>query len=134
MKFSKSKWLGYTFLVGLIPVLIRLLVAWIIATSWTVSPLAASDFVAFGLLLHISIINELEHIQARESERDWKTVHNVVSIIFIAIYSALYALTLIGEKNTNLIDANMMLRSVIVIALVSSLLVLTVVHRLSKLN
>jgi len=63
MKFSKSKWLTYTFFVGLIPVFTRLL-AWAITHAGAVSPLAASDFVYFGLVLHISIINELEYLSS----------------------------------------------------------------------
>jgi hypothetical protein len=131
MKFSKSKWLAYTFLVGLIPVLTRLL-TWITTTTGAVSPLAAADLVAFGLVLHISVINELEHLPARE--RDWKTIQNGTSLIFITLYSALYAVTIIGEKSTNLIDTTVMLRSSMVFAAISSLLSLSVFHRLSKLN
>lgn len=94
--------------------------------------MAAPDFVAFGLVLHVSIINELEHLPAKE--RDWKTIQNGTSLIFIALYSALYAVTIIGEKSANLIDATVMLRSSIAFASVSSLLSLAVFHRLSKLN
>jgi hypothetical protein len=130
MKFSKSKWLAYTFLVGLIPVLTRLL-TWGTTAVGAVNPLAATDFVAFGLVLHISVINELEHLPAKE--RNWKTIQNGMSLIFITLYSALYAVTIIGEKTANLIDATVMLRSSMVFALVSSLLSLSVFHRLSKL-
>ena len=131
MKFSKSKWLAYTFLVGLIPVLTRLL-TWATTTAGTVSALAAPDFIAFGLVLHISLINELEHLPAKE--KDWKTIQNGTSLIFITLYSALYALTIIGEKSSSLIDATVMLRSSIAFAAVSSLLSLSVFHRLSKVN
>lgn len=131
MKFSKSKWLAYTFLVGLIPVLTRLL-TWITTAAGVVSPLVAADFVAFGLVLHISIINELEHLPARE--RDWKTIQNGTSLVFITLYSALYAVTIIGEKSVNLIDATVMLGSSMAFAAVSTLLSLSVFHRLSKLR
>lgn len=130
MKFSKSKWLAYTFLVGLIPVLTRML-AWTTTTSGAVNFLAASDFVAFGLVLHVSVINELEHLPTRE--REWKTIQNGTSLIFIALYSALYALTIVGEKNASLIDTNVMLRSSIALSIVSTLLCLAAFHRLSKL-
>jgi membrane-associated PAP2 superfamily phosphatase len=131
MKFSKSKWLAYTFLVGLIPVLTRLL-TWAITTNGMVSALAAPDFVAFGLVLHISVINELEHLPAKE--REWKTIQNGTSLIFITLYSALYAVTIVGEKTPNLIDAVVMLRSSVIFATVSSVLSLAVFHRLSKLK
>jgi hypothetical protein len=131
MKFSKSKWLAYTFLVGLIPVLTRLL-AWATTTVGAVNPFAAPDFVAFGLVLHISVINELEHLPARQ--RDWKTIQNGTSLIFITLYGALYAVTIVGEKSVDLIDATALLRSSIAFATVSSLLSLSVFHRLSKLS
>ncbi|MBS1129426.1 MAG: hypothetical protein H6R16_428 [Proteobacteria bacterium] len=131
MKFSKSKWLAYTFLVGLLPVLTRLL-AWANTTTGMVSPIAASDFVAFGLVLHVSVINELEHLPGKEKE--WKTIQNGTSLVFVALYSSLYALTIIGEKNASLIDANVMLRSSMILAMVSTLLSLSVFHRVSKLG
>lgn len=131
MKFSPSKWLVYTFLVGLIPVLTRLL-AWVTTTNGTVTPLAAPDFVAFGLILHVSIVNELEHLPAKD--REWKTVQNGTSVIFIALYSSLYALTIIGEKSGQLIDSTVMLRSSIAMAAVSALLSLAVFYRVTKLG
>jgi hypothetical protein len=82
-------------------------------------------------VLHVSVINELEHVSAKEKE--WKTIQNGTSLIFIAMYSALYALTIVGEKNSSLIDTNVMLRSSITLAVVSSFLCLAAFHRLSKL-
>lgn len=83
MNNKKAKWLAYTVLVGLIPILCRM-IAWLVTKSGTVELLASSDFVALGLVLHISIINEMEHIS--DDERDWKTIQNGVSIAFIAAY------------------------------------------------
>lgn len=131
IKFSKSKWLAYTFLVGLIPVLTRF-ITWLTTTPGSTNPLTASDFVAFGLVLHISVINEIERIPAKEKE--WKTIQNGTSILFVTIYSAIYALTIIGEKNGSLIDTNAMLNSCITLSLVSSLISYSVFDRLSKLH
>ena len=131
MRFSKSKWLAYTFLVGLIPVLTRLL-AWTTTVEGSVVALSAADFVAFGLVLHISVINELEHVLVKE--REWKTIQNGTSLIFIALYSALYALAIVGERNGNLVDGSVLLRSSIILAAVSSILSLAVFHRVYKLS
>lgn len=130
-RFSKSKWLAYTLLVGLIPLLTRLL-AWTTTAAGKVGAVAAPDFLAFGLVLHISIINELEHLPAKQ--REWKTIQNGTSLIFIALYSALYALTIIGERSANLIDADLMLTGSGVLALISTLLSWSVFHRLSNLS
>lgn len=90
----------------------------------------ASDFIAFGLVLHISIINELEHLSVLDKE--WKTIQNGASVFFIALYSALYALTLVGEGNKGLINISVMLNSVCFLSFVSLVLSLSVYHRISK--
>lgn len=128
MKNSKGKWLAYTVLVGLIPILARLLV-WLIGVNDLVQPFAATDFVAFGLVLHISNINALEHSTSQDKE--WKTVQNGVSIMFIALYSVLVAVLLIAEKQTKLVNLNSMLICVVVLAVVSLLLSLSVLHRIT---
>src|SRR5471030_149542 len=129
MKFSKSKWLTYTFFVGLIPVFTRLL-AWAITHAGAVSPLAASDFVYFGLVLHISIINELEYISS--VELTWKTAQNGLSLIFITLYGVLYTATIFGEKNAGFVDAVALLASSIAFAIVSVMLSMMAFHRISK--
>jgi hypothetical protein len=128
MKNPKSKWLAYTVLVGLIPILSRLLV-WSIASNDVVLPFAATDFVAFGLVLHISNINELEHISSQS--KPWKTVQNGMSVIFIALYSVLFAVLLLAEKNPMLINASALLVCVAVLAATSFALSLSIFHRLS---
>lgn len=129
MKFSKNKWLAYTFLVGLIPALTRLL-SWLVTTKGTVTPLTASDFIALGLVLHISVINEIEHLPSKDKE--WKTIQNGTSLIFITLYSALYAATIIGEKNGSLIDGSALLTSSIIFSAISTILSFSVFHRVSK--
>ena len=127
MKFSISKWLAYTFLVGLIPLLTRLLV-WAATTDEMVHAVAAPDFLVFGLVLHISIINEIEHLPRKE--QDWKTIQNGTAVVFISIYSALYAVNILGEKNGHLINEHAMLLVCLGIALTSITISLIIVHRL----
>lgn len=62
---SNNKWLIHTLLVGLIPVLTRLM-AWAGTATGKVDPLAAADFIALGLVVHVSILNEMEHLLIRE--------------------------------------------------------------------
>lgn len=96
MADKKIKWLTYTVLVGLIPVFGRLLV-WVISQNRDMHLLNAADFVVFGLILHISIINEIEHLN--DDQRSWKTLHNGVSIAFIAMYGILFASHIWGQSN-----------------------------------
>lgn len=129
MKFASSKWLAYTFLVGLIPALTRLLL-WASTVHDAVNAVSAADFVVLGLVQHISIINEIEHLPSKE--KDWKTIQNGTAVVFISIYSALYAVHIIGEKNSRLIDAQTMLRVCIGVATLSTILSFIIVHRLLK--
>jgi hypothetical protein len=129
MRFSKNKWLAYTLLVGLIPILTRL-AAWLTTKAGVVSAVAAPDFIAFGLVLHVSTVNEIEHLPAKYKE--WKSLHNGASLVFVAVYSTLYALTILAERNAFLVDANTMLHSCMAVAIVSSMLSLSAFLRLAK--
>ena len=130
MKAPIGKWLAYTVLVGLLPVLVRLLI-WAIVRNGAVDAFAAPDFITFGLVLHISIVNELEHLKRRT---DWKAIQNGTCLVFIAIYGALYATMVISQNNSGLVNSDAALRSSIVMATVSFLFSLSVFYRLSKLN
>lgn len=131
MKFTASKWLAYTFLVGLIPVLVRLL-TWSVAVDGRVQPLFAPDFVTFGLVLHISLINETEYLPANAST--FKTLQNGVSIVFVTLYSAIYAVTVICERTPGLLSLLSTLRASVVLAFCSSVYCLAVCGWLSKRN
>ncbi len=93
--------------------------------------LNASDFVAFGLILHISNINEIEHFDDRE--RSWKTIQNGLSIAFISFYSVLFAADLFGQSNPGLIDVKSMKYVSMGLSLASLGISLSVYHRISKL-
>lgn len=123
---KKIKWLIYTVLVGLIPILSRLIV-WAVTKEGSVDLLSPSDFVAFGLVLHISNINEIEHFSG--VEREWKTSQNGISIVFIAFYSVLFALTLVGES---IVDVQAITICTIVLSVVSFLISYSVYDRISK--
>lgn len=126
MTSRKTKWLIYTVLVGLIPILSRSLV-WLVTNAGTINFLSPSDFVAFGLVLHISNINEIEHFD--NVGKEWKTVQNGISIAFIAFYSVLFSLTLIGDNVVNILAITYCALS---LAVVSFLISYSVYDRISK--
>ena len=127
----KSKWLIYTVLVGLIPVFSRMFI-WFILQNRTMSIFNASDFVAFGLILHISNINAIEHFN--DLEKSWKTIQNGISIAFISFYSVLFACSLLGQSNPGLINIRAITYFSIVFSFVSFLISFSVYHRISKLE
>lgn len=126
MQNKKTKWLIYTVLVGLIPVIARLFI-WIVTKEGSVDIFAASDFIAFGLVLHISNINEIEHFSAQKEQ--WKTIQNGGSIAFIAFYSILFAINLIGEK---IVDVKAITICAIGLSVVSFFISYSVYDKVSK--
>lgn len=131
MENKKIKWLIYTVLVGLIPILSRFLV-WTVTPPGTLNLLMASDFISFGLVLHISNINEIEHLS--DEDKSWKTTQNGVSIVFIAFYSVLFALVMMSEGIPTLVDALVIKICAICLALVSFLISFSVFHRISNVQ
>lgn len=130
MENKKVKWLIYTVLVGLIPILSRLLV-WGVTEPGIVSFITASDFIAFGLVLHISNINEIEHLS--DDEKSWKTIQNGTSITFIAFYSVLFALIMVSEGVPSFIDTGVIEKCTIGLALISLFISFSVFDRISKI-
>lgn len=131
MENKKIKWLIYTVLVGLIPIISRFLV-WGVTQSGIVNILAASDFIAFGLILHISNINEIEHLS--DSDKSWKTIQNGTSILFIALYSVLFCLTMLSEGVPGFVDSHVIKVCVIALALISFSISFSVFHRISNIQ
>jgi len=113
MQTVKSKWLAYTVLVGLLPIFSRFLV-WVVTKEGSIEPFAPQDFIAFGLVLHISNINEIEHLVG--ADRAWKTAQNGISACLIAIHGVLLCLTLIGGEA---VDRQAIMSCVAIIALAS---------------
>ncbi len=91
----RAKWLVYTVLIGMTPILARLL-AWAVTKSGVVDILSVSDVITFGLILQISNINEIEHIE--DPGREWKTTQNGTSIMLVSLYCVLYTLVLVGSS------------------------------------
>ena len=127
----KVKWLIYTVLVGLIPVVLRALL-WAISRDQTVDLFSASDFVAFGLILHISNINEIEHFN--DLEKSWKTFQNGTSIFLITVYSFLFAAYLFGQANPGKINVGTVRTISMILSGVSFYLSFSVYDRISKVE
>ncbi|HHQ4571049.1 TPA: hypothetical protein ACSP3H_001912 [Aeromonas veronii] len=129
MENKKTTWLIYTVLVGLIPIIARVLV-WGMTSTGSISFFSASDFIAFGLVLHISNINEVEHLDS--SEKNWKTAQNGISILFITLYSILFSLIMLTEGIPNLIDIKTVSICVVSLSVISFLISYSVYDRISR--
>ena len=129
MTDRKTKWLIYTILVALIPAVARMVV-WLISQSPDTDLFNAVDFIIFGLVLHISNINELEHFNEREES--WKTVQNGASVFLLIVYSVLLTSHLFGEANPGLIDTQTMKIGAILLGIISFLISYSVYNATSK--
>ncbi|WP_028299323.1 hypothetical protein [Oceanospirillum beijerinckii] len=127
----RIKWLIYTVLVGLIPIVSRFFI-WLVSTSSTMPLFNPSDFVAFGLVLHISNINEIEHLES--FEQNWKTAQNGISLTFIAFYGVLFALTVLSETVPGIINIDTIKYAVMLLCMVSFFLSYSVYHRVSMVT
>ncbi len=129
MANKKIKWFIYTVLVGMIPIISRLLITSIINKE-DVTFFVATDFIALGLVLHISIINELEHLN---NEVDWRTIQNGMSIVYIAAYSVLFCLGILNDEIPNMIDKSILLKLSVILVITSLILSLAVFHRVNAI-
>lgn len=102
MEFRHTKWLMYTVVIGLIPIILRFFLYFTLSNNYSINIISLSDIAIFGLIIHISIINELEHY----SDKNWKIKQTVVSMLFIIIYSFLFALITFSNEVLVIFDKN----------------------------
>ncbi len=119
-------WLIYTVCIGLIPVFCRFIIYSF--TDFDLNPVSASDLVAFGLILHISNIKEVEYANVNT---EWKTIQNGISIVFIVLYSILFSLTIFSEISEQ-IKIQTIEKCVLGMSFVSFLLSFSVYYKSSK--
>lgn len=123
---KKTKWLAYTAGVGILPIGARLLANLLLNVD--IEWFSATDFIAFGFVMHISILNEIEHISANEN---WKTKMNFTSIAFVFVFGLLTLAQLTTEAESTLLNANTLKYCSMIIAVVSFILAHSVLKRLS---
>ena len=91
----KWTWLLYTVLFGMVPILIRILIASVM-NDGAVTLLSPSDFISLGIVLQVSLLNEVRYHDALDVS--WR--HRIVglSTFIILFYAALYAVVLLAES------------------------------------
>ena len=128
---KQTKWLVYTVLVALIPIICRLGIC-LLTKQGTVEMFSTTDFISFGLVLHISNINEVEHLH--RDGMTWKTWMNGASVTFIAFYSVLYALAILASSTVSSINTNSTKTCSVILCIVSLLLSFAVNYRASTIS
>lgn len=92
----RIKWFMYTVCIGLLPISLRFLLTVLGADIPSVS---ISDVIAFGFVLHISMLNEIEHVIG---QKVWKTTINGISIVAIFAYGAFSCALMMHESGVKL--------------------------------
>ena len=91
---------------------------WAATATGQIAPLAASDFMTLGLVIHISILNEGAHLLIREQAA--RALLNSICTLFITCYGVLYALIIFSEHCTELIDVPFVLKMSVVLCIGSA--------------
>lgn len=125
----KLRWLIYTVSFGVVPMLLRLLVGFLIVDGKNVTYFSASDFIAFGIVLQVSIFNEIRYHDVLDA--DWKHRMMGVSSLFMFCYSGLYVMLLVSESFQG-INMHALLYSSIAASVVSLLLCFCSYDRMSR--
>lgn len=126
---TKTKWMIYTVLLGLTPVIGRFLI--FLVSNVRAPRLNAGDVIAFGLVLVITNINLLEH---QELPHPWKTKSIGLSIVLAVLMAMLFAAMCFQEVNQNTINLQMIKLVAILLSGSCLLFSYAVVDRLTKLK
>ena len=92
---TKTKWLIYTVLIGLIPFIIRFIIYAVtigIKINYIFNEI---DMIAFGLVLNVSNITELDGNNTVSNE--WKTTNMGLSVLFLIAFSSFLGVSYISE-------------------------------------
>ncbi|MFB2662180.1 MULTISPECIES: hypothetical protein [Shewanella] len=123
----RIKWLMYTVCIGLLPISLRLL---LIRLGLNIPYFSINDFIAFGFVLHISILNEIEHVI---EQKVWKTMQNGISIVAIFVYGAFSCALMLRESGNTEFDLDAFKSTAMIAAVVSFVISLSVFYRPNKI-
>jgi ABC-type thiamin/hydroxymethylpyrimidine transport system permease subunit len=92
---TKTKWLIFTVLIGLIPFIMRSLVFLITNDLSPTYIINEIDLVAFGLVLNVSNISEMDGSTTVTAE--WKLIRIGVSLVSVVLFAGFLMATYIAE-------------------------------------
>lgn len=127
----KSKWFINTVIIGLIPIMIRIIIFLFLKDkSWNY--LASSiDLIFFGLVLNLTNINELTN---KRDIKNWDSRDHLlgVSIVFLVIFaSTLGILYLSDQAKIQIVDLDSILLWSIVLAVIAFFVSFAIIYKLN---
>lgn len=131
----KSKWFIYTVLVGITPVLTRLLIFSIAQSATKDFIFQSEDFIALGLVVNITNINELEHENMEDDvAKAWKTRAVGMSVVSLILFTVLFSIICFNDLNTSVFNINKIRISSIVLSMTSVIFSYSIFNHLSSLS
>lgn len=120
-----GKWLIYTVMLALSPVLCRLLIAGLIPGIRWVSE---SDVMSFGLILVVTNISGLESSTAVDPH--WKTINIGISLLLVVLFAVLFAVSCFHELPANPVSETHVLYGGLIVSVASIVLSYSIWNRL----
>jgi len=130
---KKRKWFIYTVIIGLLPLMIRFFLFLVVNGIGSNYILNEVDLVTFGLILHISNINELE--DKEKIERVWKTTCIGFSVVMLVLFSSLLAVGYLSDISKSIdINKNTLRYCALFLSSVSLIISYAIYNRLNKIE
>ena len=110
--FIWIKWFIFTFMIGLIPIIARLMIYFAGTNINILYPFLSSDVVAFGLLLNITMINEILSNESYDTNIIWKNKRIIlvgICVVFIFLFTISFGISISDKQNDNFILLNIIL-------------------------
>lgn len=129
----KTKWIIYTVIIGLIPFFIRTLITIFDKNGSINYWINESDIINFGLVLNLSVINELEDKDFED--KLWKTRNIGFSVVSLILLSSILAIVTYSDfKNNTDINRTAVKWCSFILATVNFIFTYSIYNRLNTLT
>ena len=131
---KKIKWLLYTVAIGLIPFVLRFSIWWLSENTKEIGYILNEvDVVTFGLVLHLSIITELQNEDKVDPQ--WKAKCNGVSILMLIFFSVFLGISYLEDvTGSKIIGLNKLKLLCTIMSVVSFFFCYSIYNRLSAIE
>jgi hypothetical protein len=128
MSETKLRWFFYTFVIAIVPFMVRLLLS--LTTNISPQILTISDLVAFSLVMQVSTVGAAETLS--DEYKKFKTICFSITTVLILFSGLYYALSIVSEKNPEIINLHSSIITLSIICCSSTILSFTAHHKLQN--
>jgi len=126
-KYGRMRWLLFTVVFGMVPILFRVIFYVFNKDTGNLQLFTASDFISLGIVLQVSVFNEVKY--TKEDDAEWRQLFVGCTALFFALFSVFYCLTLTSELGRR-VDLDLILKVSAGLDIVLILLYLAVYGRI----